>query len=149
MSVQRHEFSIKKETDEKEAILETFKSQGFRITKQRKIVIDIILENDCSCCKDIYYQANKIDPNIGIATVYRMINTLEDIGAINRNNQYKVSIDDNYKKESTCGCDGGCMVIFKNNKRIKLNTIEFNQALKAGLSIIGFMTDEEIETIVI
>jgi len=148
LNLQKCEFSIIKK-DDKKAVLEVLRSQGFRITKQRKIVIDIILENDCSCCKEIYYQANKIDSNIGIATIYRMIKTLEDIGAINRNNQYKVSIDENSRKKSVGECDDGCMVIFKNNKRIKLNTMEFNQALNAGLGIIGFISDEEIDMIVI
>jgi len=149
LSLQKCEFSIikAKAKDEKEAVLEVLRSQGFRITKQRRVVIDIILGNDCSCCKEIYYQANKIDPNIGIATVYRMIKTLEDIGTINRNNQYKVSIDEESRKQSEC--DDGCVVIFKNNKRIKLNMIEFNQVLKAGLGIIGFIADEEIDMIVI
>ena len=54
------------------------------------MLLDIILEEDCSCCKEIYYKASKIDPKIGTATVYRMINTLEEIGAISRKNMYKV-----------------------------------------------------------
>ena len=48
------------------------------------MILDIILEEDCSCCKEIYYKASKLDPKIGTATVYRMINTLEEIGAISK-----------------------------------------------------------------
>jgi len=140
---------VRKEIGKKETILEVLRSKGHRITKQRKIVIDIILENDCSCCKEIYYQANRINSDIGIATVYRMVKTLEDIGAINRNNQYKVSIDESFKDDSLCRCEGECMVILKNNKRIKLSAKEFNQVLKVGLKIIGLVDDEEIDSIVI
>lgn len=136
---------------QKLAIMEALKEQGFRITKQRKIVIDIILENNCSCCKEIYYQANKIDSKIGIATVYRMVKTLEDIGAIDKKNQYKVSVDnrikDTLEDEVYCACEKGCMVILKNHKKIRLNSVEFNQALKAGLDIIGFANEEEIDSI--
>jgi len=136
---------------QKLAIMEALREQGFRITKQRKIVIDIILENNCSCCKEIYYQANKIDSKIGIATVYRMVKTLEDIGAIDKKNQYKVSVEnrikDTLEEEIYCACEKGCMVILKNHKKIRLNSAEFNQALKAGLDIIGFANEEEIDSI--
>lgn len=48
------------------------------------------LENECSCCKEIYYNASRLDPGIGSATVYRMVNLLEEIGAISRRNMYKI-----------------------------------------------------------
>ena len=34
-----------------EMILGRLRERGFRITKQRKLIISTILENDCSCCK--------------------------------------------------------------------------------------------------
>ena len=40
--------------------------------------------NPHNCCKEIYYEAVKKDPSIGIATVYRMMNLLEEIGAVSR-----------------------------------------------------------------
>ena len=66
---------------QREEILERLREQGCRITKQRQLLLDIILQEEYSCCKEIYYKAAKQDSSIGIATVYRMINTLEDIGA--------------------------------------------------------------------
>lgn len=47
-------------------------------------LLDIILENRCSSCKEIFYRASKLDDKIGIATVYRMVNALEEIGVISR-----------------------------------------------------------------
>ena len=76
---------------QKDAILNRLRQRGCRITKQRMVLLDIILDGDCSSCKEIYYKASKIDPSIGSATVYRMINMLEEIGAINRRNMYRVS----------------------------------------------------------
>ena len=73
---------------QREMILQRLKEQGCRITKQRLALIDIILENECSSCKEIYYKAVRMDEKIGIATVYRMINMLEEIGAISRRNMY-------------------------------------------------------------
>ena len=79
------------EPNRKDAVIEKHRKQGFRITKQRCILLDIILDEDCSSCKEIYYKAVKRDDSIGIATVYRMVNTLEDIGVISRKNMYKVA----------------------------------------------------------
>ena len=78
--------------EQKQIIIERLKEDGCRITKQRLMLLDIILEDECSSCKEIYYRASKKDPLIGTATVYRMINTLEDIGAISRKNMYKISV---------------------------------------------------------
>lgn len=73
-----------------EMILGRLREQGFRITRQRKLIISTILENDCSCCKEIYYQVREKDQTVGIATVYRMIKTLEEAGVIDRRNMYRI-----------------------------------------------------------
>lgn len=62
---------------QREIVIQRLKEQGCRITKQRMVLLDIILNENCSSCKEIYYKASRIDPKIGTATVYRMINTLE------------------------------------------------------------------------
>lgn len=77
---------------QKDIIINELKSRGCRITKQRLILLDIILQEECSSCKEIYYRASKVDGSIGTATVYRMINTLEEIGAISRKNMYKIHV---------------------------------------------------------
>jgi Fur family ferric uptake transcriptional regulator len=69
---------------EKEKIIQNLKEHGFRITRQRKMLLDVILEEECTSCKEIYYKVSKIDHSIGAATVYRMMNTLEEIGVIKR-----------------------------------------------------------------
>ena len=87
------------DTDDKEAqqlkqkqwILRQLKAKGCRITKQRVLLLDIILKEDCTSCKEIHYKAAKQDKTIGLATVYRMIGTLEEIGVINRSNMYKIN----------------------------------------------------------
>ena len=74
----------------RELIIQKLREQGCRITRQRRILLDIILEEECSCCKEIYYKALQKDSSIGPATVYRMVNTLESIGAISRKNLKKL-----------------------------------------------------------
>ncbi|WP_026652383.1 Fur family transcriptional regulator [Butyrivibrio proteoclasticus] len=67
-----------------EQIIKALKDSGMRITKQRQVVAGVIAENDGASCKDICCMARKRDNSIGIATVYRMIKTLEDLGVIER-----------------------------------------------------------------
>ena len=76
---------------QKDMILEKLREQGCRITRQRQLILDIILEEECSCCKEIYYKVQEKDRNIGPATIYRMVNMLERIGAISRKNMYRIS----------------------------------------------------------
>lgn len=71
-------------------VIDILREKGFRVTNQRRILIDIILRNEFSNCKEIYYEATKLDHTIGSATVYRMVNTLEKIGVISRNSMYKI-----------------------------------------------------------
>lgn len=78
---------------QKEAVIDQLKKKKYRITKQRRILLDIILDGECSSSKEIYYRAAKVDSGIGAATVYRMINTLEEIGVINRNCFYSINKD--------------------------------------------------------
>ena len=82
----------KEAIEQKEVIVGKLKDSGCRITKQRLILLDVILEGECGSCKEIYYRASKIDHSIGTATVYRMINTIEEIGAIDRKNMYRVQV---------------------------------------------------------
>lgn len=65
-------------------IIERLKANGKRITKQRITMIDIIMNNDFHNLKELYFEIEKIDPTIGQATVYRMVTTLEELGAIKR-----------------------------------------------------------------
>lgn len=74
-------------------IIQELKRHGCRITSQRQLLIDIILQDECCCCKEIYYQAIKTDPSIGMATVYRMVKTLEETGLIHRKNMYQIQCE--------------------------------------------------------
>lgn len=77
----------------KEYILQELKKNGCRITNQRRLLIDIILEDECSCCKEIYYRASREDHTIGMATVYRLVKTLEETGLIKRKNMYRIECE--------------------------------------------------------
>lgn len=128
-------------TEQKEYILAKLRERGLRITNQRKLIIDCILENEFSCCKEIYCQVCKIDPSIGIATVYRMINTLENVGAINRKNMYHVCFEEEPAKVHSC------MVQFDDQTKVNLSSEEWSRIVKAGLKICGYLDNRNVELI--
>lgn len=65
-------------------VLRQLKENGYRITGQRKLLLKIILSNEYSSCKEIYFVAKKKDEKVGIATVYRTVQLLEDMKLIRR-----------------------------------------------------------------
>lgn len=75
---------------QKERVIQELRDQGKRMTKQRMVLLDIILDGKWNCCKEIYYEAVKHDPTMGMATVYRMIATLEEIGVFSRCYRYSL-----------------------------------------------------------
>ena len=66
-------------TWQKERVIQELRSQGKRMTKQRMVLLDVILSGKWNCCKEIYYEAAKRDAAIGMATVYRMVSRLQHI----------------------------------------------------------------------
>lgn len=137
------------EESQKELIVNQLRAAGCRITKQRLVILDIILNSDPSCCKEIYREAAKIDKSIGSATVYRMVNTLEEIGVLNRKNMYQV---DCTSCESQCddadcgepGCSGSCaacetkiVVTMDDDEKLVLTREELQKYLEAGLEAKG------------
>ena len=112
-----------------------------RITKQRKIILDIILGEDCSCCKEIYFQASKIDKKIGAATVYRMVNTLEDLGAISRKNMYRVECD------RDCSFLESCCIEFDDNTSLEVSTDKLHKIICSGLRACGYSKNQNIRNI--
>ena len=121
---------------QKEMIIEKLKENGGRITKQRLMLLDIILEDDCSSCKEIFYKASKKDHKIGTATVYRMINALEEIGAISRKNMYKVAYADD------CTMEDACTVVLDDSTTYHLSAQEWNKVVAEGLKSCGYADDD-------
>ena len=135
---------------QKEIIIERLRERGCRITKQRLMLLDIILDEECSCCKEIYYKASKIDPSIGSATVYRMINMLEEIGAINRRNMYRVSCTqpcDELEDDAQKSGKHACTIEFDDNSSIMLTQKAWNQIIQTGLSVCGYKDKQAIRSI--
>lgn len=130
---------------QREQIIKRLREEGCRITKQRLTLLDIILEEECSCCKEIYYKASAKDAGIGMATVYRMVNMLERIGAISRKNLYRVSCGDGEQR-----CENrACKVELSDHTICRLSPGMWNNVIRAGLKEYGYIADQEIENIML
>ncbi len=60
------------------------KENGYRLTSQRKLLLEVIFEKEYTNCKEIYYEAKKRDASVGIATVCRMVQILEELNVMNK-----------------------------------------------------------------
>lgn len=127
---------------QKDIIIEKLRAQGCRITKQRLVLLDIILGEECSCCKEIYYKASKLDSRIGSATVYRMINTLEEVGAINRKNMYKVACGEN------CMMENACTIHLDDGTELQLSAKEWHKVIRSGLTACGYVENQSVKSVI-
>lgn len=127
--------------NEEEIIIRKLKEHGYRITKQREMLLRIILSDQCSSCKEIYYKAAERDPSIGPATVYRMINTLEEIGVINRGNMYRITREESAEEPASY------MIEFDDNTSLKLSAKKWNQIIQSGLEACGYAENREIRNV--
>jgi Fur family ferric uptake transcriptional regulator len=65
--------------------MEELRKRGFRLTNQRETIIKVLMENSEKHCSisDLWELAREKDPSIGIATIYRTVNLLSDLGLLN------------------------------------------------------------------
>ena len=114
---------------QKSTVIEKLRERGFRITKQRELLIDIILGDSCKCCKEVYFEATKYEPGIGMATVYRTVEALEKIGALKRRIPYQVCAEENKIDGST----------------IKLEPEMMEKVLEAGIIHCGLTEGRQVK----
>lgn len=115
-------------------IIEKLRASGCRVTRQRRMLLRVILSSECSSCKEIYYKASELDPGIGFATVYRMINTLEEIGAIDRKNMYRINC-----QENNGGEEEQCVVELTDHTVKRIPAEKWKQIIQEGLKACGFI----------
>lgn len=127
---------------QKNVILKQLRQKGCRITKQREILIDVILQKNCSCCKEIYYYAIKKDPNIGMATIYRMMNVLEEIGVLEWKNGYRIC----YREYAPLG---EFLIEMEDSSMVKLNSKKLSQVLEKGMTACGYLDGKKVKQIMI
>ena len=127
----------------KEIVLQRLRERGCRITKQRQMLLDVILQEECSSCKEIYYRASSIDSSIGTATVYRMINLLEEIGAISRKNMYRISCAMSCEKEDVC------IIELDDHTVCQLSAQNWYKVISEGLRTCGYVERQKVTSVMV
>lgn len=126
---------------QRENIIRKLRERGCRITKQRLMLLDIILEEECASCKEIFYKASHRDKSIGTATVYRMVNTLEEIGAISRKNMYRIACG------RDCFVKNACVIELDDDTVLELSAGQWNEVIREGLRSCGYMSGQNIRSV--
>lgn len=62
------------------------KEKGYKLTPQRRAIVDNIIKNEGShlTTEELYDLVKKECPEIGLATVYRTVQLLEDLGVVSK-----------------------------------------------------------------
>ena len=123
----------------KNAILEQLREKGCRVTRQRELLVDIILQERCNNCKEIYYMAAKQDPKIGMATVYRMMNTLEEMGALKWRNEYRICEQN--------GAKSGYVLEFQDSTILEIKPELLHGMLEKELETRGYLKERKIRRV--
>lgn len=126
---------------QKEEIIARLKENGFRITKQRELLTDIILNGNNSCCKEVYYLAQKKDPGIGTATVYRTVDALEKIGALERKMDFRLC-----REEKQCR---KCVVELEDGSVVELDYKAFRKVIEKGMECCDYSKEKRVKNIMI
>lgn len=141
-NIQTVERKYQKGNMDQNAILNLLRKRGYRITKQRQNLLEIILEENCSSCKEIYIKAAKKDSGIGMATIYRMMNLLEELGALKWKNQY-------------CICDielshlEVCKVVLEDKSCVELKGQSLKTVFEKGMEQCGYLEGKKVKQILV
>ena len=70
--------------NKKESLKLILKEKGYKLTPQRRSILDEIIKNEGShlTTEEIYDLVKVNCPEIGLATVYRTVQLLEEMGAV-------------------------------------------------------------------
>ncbi len=125
-----------KNTEVKEKIIRKLQEEGFRITKQRMVVIDAFLEEEYESCKELIYKASKKDKTISPATVYRTLKVLEDVGALSQERNFRLSAE----PDITVMVDG---------EEKRFSREEWEKVIQAGMQACGYLSEKDNTFVVI
>lgn len=125
---------------DRDTVIALLRKEGFRVTKQRKILIDIILNEKCTCCKEIYCLASRQDRGIGIATIYRTINALENIGALKQKSPYQLCC---YGQE----VNGNFLIELDDGAVIELDQNALQDVIEKGIKQSGYSRGKKVRSI--
>ncbi|EOC99946.1 Fur family transcriptional regulator [Caldisalinibacter kiritimatiensis] len=86
-----------------DTLKEKLKENGYKLTTQRRIIVDVIAENQGGHLspEEIYDKVKDKYPEIGLATVYRTLQLLEELNIV-----YKLNFNDGCSRYELNTCSG-------------------------------------------
>ncbi len=126
-------YNVGKLSDE---TLRKLESKGLRMTMQRRHIIDILTHSQCTSPKELWYEARQYVPDLGIATVYRLINRLEQIGVLSKSRNLGMQEHQNLQIISVLNPQGEEMLSAG-------ETLSLNEVVRDGLVARGLISADE------
>jgi len=73
---------------DQQQIVEILRKSGYKLTPQRRMTIDALLAkgNEHFSVDELYRQVKEESPEVGMSTIYRTVQILEEMGIITRRN---------------------------------------------------------------
>lgn len=135
-----------------DVIKEKFKKEGYKLTTQRRAILDVIVENyeEHLNSEEIYDRVKIEYPEIGIATVYRTLQLLEELNIISRlnfddgYNRYELNFDSENHHHLICLECGNIMEVKLDLLENLENEIEDENGFKIidhNVKFFGYCTD--------
>lgn len=140
--IDRNQQQYRTQNMDKAAILKLLKKKGCRITRQRELLLDIILQGNCTSCKEVYFIASKKDGSIGLATIYRLVNLLEEIGTLRWRSEYQICEPECQKLEN-------CYVELEDASRIELHSERLKEVLERGMETCGYTDGKRVKHVLV
>ncbi len=120
---------------------QTFREKGINLTASRTAIFKVLANNSAHLTvNDIFNAARQYDTKLGMATVYRTLNMLCDLGLVEKHEF--PNADAVYEKCGDSGCHHHHIVDTEDGKIIEFSTPELDlllekTALKNGYQMLG------------
>lgn len=134
---------MSKRESKKDAVAEfedALRSEGIRITRQRTAILQVLSDSsDHPDATEVHRRAKEIDETVSLATVYRMLSTLQEKGLVRRHSFEGVparfeSTSDEEHHDHIIDMDSGRIIEFYSQEIEKL---QHKIAEKYGYELVG------------
>ena len=115
-----------------DATLRKLEAGGLRMTVQRRHIIEILTSSQCTSPKELWYEAKQYVPDLGIATVYRLINRLEQIGVISKTRNLGMQ-----NVEPVLGS-----VTDEGGRKLNISSLKLTDIVKQGMIAKGLISSQ-------
>ncbi len=113
--------------------------QGYKLTRQRKAVVEVLTRTHTRLsAADVFTQAQRACPDLGLTTVYRTLEILEQMGVIRR-----VHLDDGCEGFAPASAEHGHHLICSHcQEAIEFEDCDMTALLKRVAAQTGFTIEQ-------